>query len=87
MARCRKCGIDVFRGKNICPGCLAEFTAMRKTAMKHIEKKYGKFSPQNLTISQKEMRRLTDIWRRDPLKFEMEVNQERGMRDDNQAMD
>lgn len=74
MARCRKCGADVFKGRSICSGCLAEFTTMRKIAMEYIEKKHGKLSPQNLAICQKEMKRLTNIWRRDPAKFEMEVN-------------
>jgi hypothetical protein len=73
MAHCRRCGTEVFAGRTICSGCLGEFTTMRKIAMDFITSKYGELSQRNLEICQKEMRRLTNIWRRDPAKFESEV--------------
>jgi hypothetical protein len=46
---------------------------MRSLAFDHLQKVYGKMSPENLPILQKHMKRLTNLWKKDPSRFYSEV--------------
>ncbi len=74
MAKC-KCGRDAWPNRRVCPSCLADWTEMRKKAFYFIEKKQGKMSAVNHPIFKTEIRRLEKLWRKDPNKFEIEINE------------
>ena len=72
MSRCIRCGGDASFRK-ICSNCLSKWSDMRALAFDHLQKLYGKMSPDNLPILQKHMKRLTNLWKKDPSRFYSEV--------------
>jgi len=72
--RCKTCGESSWPNKWVCPICLKEWTSMRSIAFKFLQDKYGKLCPDNLSIIQKEIKKLERIWRKDPDEFNRLVN-------------
>ena len=73
--RC-KCGRDAWPNQQVCPECLKNWTEMRKKAFEFIEQKHGKMTAVNHPIFKKEIKRLEKLWRKDPGKFETELQWE-----------
>ncbi len=73
MARCRKCGIEIFPGERICLECKKKYMEMCKIVWAYSERRHGKMSRENLELFKQDRRRLERLWKRDPEKFRAET--------------
>ena len=74
MSKCIRCGDDVFGTGKICSDCLNKYTEMGTRIFDKLQEKHEKLCADNLKLFQKERKRLERIWRKDKIKFEIELD-------------
>lgn len=65
--KCIRCGLE--QNKKICSSCFTKWSEMRTQAMDFLTNKYGQMTAQNHSIFKTEIKRLENIWRKDPNLF------------------
>ena len=73
MSKCIRCG-KCEAVKRICYSCLDKWEEMRKAIWDYHETNYGKLTPDNLKVRQKDTKRLERIWKKDKGEFLMEMD-------------
>ncbi len=68
--KCKYCGRETSGSYTMCHSCMQDFTTMRNQIWDYHEKKYGKLTPENLKLRQKDSRRLSNVWKKNPEKFQ-----------------
>jgi hypothetical protein len=61
--------------KKLDPYYLHQWSEMRKKAFTFLQDKIGKMTPETLPILQKEMKRLTALWKKDHYAFNKEIDE------------
>ena len=58
MARCRRCGVEIWSGRRICPPCLRKWTERRKAVFAQAVDEIGPLTGDTLKAIQKRVKEL-----------------------------
>jgi len=72
MRKCIRCG-SYHDNKKICSSCLKKWTSMRSVIWETMTLVHGSFNPHTQEAWIKKTRKLEAIWRKDPEKFNNEI--------------